>query len=70
MQLFEYKDHTIYPTPLFQKETSCWKIHLTIRYKDNVMVFENDDILFTKPEAVFYSIKYGKDLIDRGIEFR
>jgi len=70
MQLYEYKDHIIYPAPLFQKETRCWKIHLSIKYKDNVKVFENDDILFTKSEAVFYSIKYGKELIDRGIKFR
>lgn len=70
MQLFEYKDHTIYPTPFYHKETRCWKIHLTIRYKDNVKVFEKDDILFTEPEAVFYCIKYGKELIDCGLGFR
>ena len=69
MQLFEYKDHTIYPAPLFQKETAGWKVHLTIKHKDTVKVFENEDILFTKSEAVFYSIKYGKSLIDLGIEF-
>jgi len=69
MQLFEYKDHVIVPSPLFQKETECWKIHLTIMYKGQEKIFENDDILFTKPEAVFYSIKYGKSLIDNGIKF-
>jgi hypothetical protein len=69
MQVFEYKDHVIYPTPLFQRETESWKIHLTIKYRDEVKIFENDDILFTKPEAVFYCIKYGKALIDEGITF-
>ena len=69
MQLFEYKGCTIYPAPFFQKGTASWKVHLTIKYNGNVKVFENSAILFTKPEAVFYSIKYGKELIDQGIEF-
>jgi hypothetical protein len=69
MFLFEYKNYTIYPTPLFHKETASWQIHLTIKYKNIVKVFENEDILFTKPEAVFYCIKYGKELIDHGIKF-
>jgi hypothetical protein len=69
LQILEYKDCVIYPTPRLQVESGYWKIQLTIRYKNKVKLFSHDNIFSTKAEAVFHSIGYGKRLIDDGIEF-
>ena len=69
MHLFEYKGHIIYPTPRLQFETGYWKIQLTIRYKNNVKLFNHDNMFPTRSEAVFHSIGYGKELIDDEISF-
>jgi len=69
MHFLEYKNHIIYPTPRLQFGTGCWKIQLTIRYKNKVKLFNNDNIFSTRSEAVFHSIGYGKKLIDDEIDF-
>jgi len=69
MHFYEYKEHTIYPTPRILLDTGHWKIQLTIRYKNKLKIFTHDLQFNTQGEAVFHSISYGKKLIDEGIEF-
>ncbi len=69
MNFFEYKEHTIYPTPRIVMESGYWKIQMTIRYKNKIKLFSSDVMFGTKGEAVFHCISYGKRLIDDGIDF-
>jgi len=69
MKFYEYKEHTIYPTPRFNTESGNWKIQLTIRYKKNFKIFTYNITFNTKGEAVLNCINYGKKLIDDGIKF-
>ena len=68
MHSYEYKNHLIYPTPRLQIDSGYWKIELTIRHKDNIHTFYHENTFTTKGEAVFHCIRYGKKLIDEGIE--
>jgi len=67
MQFYEYKGHIIYPSPQSVVGSGYWKIELIIKYNNSIEKFSNDTIYFTKGEAVFHSIQYGKKLIDDGI---
>lgn len=69
MNFYEYKNHVIYPTPRIVMDTGCWRIQITIRYKDKIQRFSNDTMFSTKGEAVFHCINYGKKLIDEGVDF-
>ncbi len=69
MKFYEYKDHTIYPTPRFNTESGKWKIQLTIRHENKFRIFTQNLSFNTETEAVFNSIKYGKQLIDEGLDF-
>jgi hypothetical protein len=68
MHLFEYKSHIIYPTPRLQIETGYWKVQLTLRYRNSFKIFTQDSVFPTEGEAVYNSIKYGKELVDSGIK--
>jgi hypothetical protein len=67
MKLYEYKGYVIYPAPHLAGSYGYWKISLSIRYGETVKTYSNDSICFTKGEAVFNCIKYGKELIDNGV---
>jgi hypothetical protein len=69
MNFFEYKNHTIYPTPRLQIATGYWRVQLSIRHRHNIKIFSHENVFATKGEAVFHCITYGKKLIDDGIEF-
>ena len=69
MNYYEYKGHTIYPTPRLNIDSGYWRIQLTIRYKQSFRIFSRNNIFRSKGEAVFHCINYGKKLIDEGIEF-
>ena len=68
MTFYEYKGHTIYPTPRFNTVTNKWGIHLTIRCDNKFRIFTQDVSFNTSGEAVFNCINFGKKLIDEGIE--
>jgi hypothetical protein len=67
MQFYEYKGFIIYPTPQYIISTSCWKVELIIKYNNTVSKYNNDNKLYTKGEAYFHCIQFGKKLIDDGI---
>lgn len=67
MQFYEYKGYTIYPAPHFAVGTSCWRIEIVIKYNEKIKKYCNEKFFFTKGEAVFHSIQFGKNLIDQGI---
>lgn len=66
MQFYEYKGFTIYPAPKFVVGTCHWRIELAIKHNNTLQKYTTEDIYFTKGEAVFHSIQYGKKLIDDG----
>ena len=68
MTFYEYKGHTIYPTPRFNTVSNTWGIHLTIRHDNKFKIFTQDVSFNTNGEAVFNCINYAKKLIDEGIE--
>ena len=65
-----HEDHTIYPTPRFNENSGCWRIQLTIRYKDSCKRFNSSDAYNTREEAESKCINYGKELINEGIDFK
>ena len=67
MQLYEYNGYTIYPTPRLAVGYGYWKVELTIRCGRTIKEYSSDNTFFTKGEAVFNCIRYGKELIDDGI---
>ncbi len=67
MQFYEYKGYTIYPAPQFVPRSGSWKIELLIKYDNVVKKYGNERVFFTKGEAVFHAIQFGRDLIDQGI---
>jgi hypothetical protein len=67
MQFYEYKGYTIYPTPHFAVESSCWSIGIVIKYNNVLKKYSNDNFFLTEGEAVFHSIQYGRSIIDQGI---
>jgi len=67
MQFYEYKGYSIYPTPRLVVGSGSWRIELIIKYNNSVEKYRNDTIYFTKGEAVFHAIQFGKKLIDDGI---
>ena len=66
MQFYEYKGYTIYPAPQYADRSSSWRTELVIKYANTFKKYSTDDIYSTKGEAVFHSIRYGKELIDNG----
>jgi hypothetical protein len=68
MTFYEYKGHTIYPTPRYNTESGKWRVHLTIRYNSKCNIFTDDVWSNTNAEAVFNCINYGKKLIDDGVD--
>ncbi len=66
MQFFEYKGYTIYPLPRLLGVTGCWMINLIIKHGKVIKNFSKQDFFPTQGEAVFHSLHYGKQLIDRG----
>jgi hypothetical protein len=70
MQFYEYKGYIICPAPCLIVESGYWNIELTIRHNNVIDKFSKDCICFTKGEAIFQSICYGKKLIDDGMVLR
>ena len=66
MQFYEYKGYTIYPAPQFADRFGSWKVELVIKYANTLKKYSTDIVCLTKGEAVFHSIRYGKELIDNG----
>ncbi len=66
MQFYEYKGFVIYPTPQLSGP-GFWKVELVIKHDNKIKKYGDDTKLFTKGEAVFHSIQYGKKMIDDGI---
>ncbi len=66
MQFYEYKGYTIYPAPQFSDRSSGWRVELVIKYANSFKKYSSEKVYFTKGEAVFHSIHYGKELIDNG----
>lgn len=66
MQFYEYKDYTIYPAPQYDEKSFSWRVELVIMYVNTYKKYTGEGIYFTKGEAVFHSIRYGKQLIDNG----
>ena len=67
MQFYEYKGYTIYPAPHFVVGSGRWRTEIVIKYGTIVKKYGDDKFFFTKGEAVFHSIQFGKTLIDQGI---
>lgn len=67
MQSYEHKGYMIYPITHLLVESGYWNIEIVIKYNDIIKTYANDSIFFTKGEAVFHSIQFGKTLIDQGI---
>ncbi len=67
MQFYEYRGFTIYPAPQFIAGSGRWKVDVIVKYNNVIKKYGNDDVCFTKGEAVFHSIQYGRKLIDQGI---
>ena len=67
MQFYEYKGFVIYPVPEPVAGPGCWKVELIIKHDNKIRKYGDEKKLFTKGEAVFHSIQYGKKLIDDGI---
>ncbi len=68
MLFYDYKDFTIYPAPRLIRDSGRWKIELTLRHGAFNRNYRGDEEFATEGEAVFNCIKYGKKLIDDGIE--
>ena len=66
MQFYEYKGYVIYPTPHLVVGSGHWKIELLVKYNNSIEKYSNENIYFTKGEAVFHAIQFGKKLIDDG----
>ncbi len=66
MQIYEYKGYTIYPAPQFADRSNSWRVELVIKYANSFKKFSNENVYLTKGEAVFHSIRCGKELIDNG----
>ena len=69
MLYYDYKNHTIYPTPRFNTASGKWKLQLTIRYKADFRLFTTDITVDSERKAVIDCISYGKTLIDEGSLF-
>lgn len=65
MQFFEYKGYTIYPVPRLLGVTGSWMINLIIKNGNATKNFSKQAYFPTQGEAVFHSMHYGKQLIDR-----
>lgn len=67
MQIYEYKDCVIYPTPRYVGGTREWKTEVMIKYHNEIRKYGTDKRFSTEAEAVFNSIQFGKQLIDQGM---
>ena len=68
MLFYDYKGYTIYPIPHLVAGSGRWKIELTLRHYALARDYSYDEEFNSEGEAVFNCIKYGKQLIDEGIE--
>lgn len=64
---YEYKGYAIYPAPYYVVRSSCWRLVIAIKHNNVIKEYCNDKFFFTKGEAVYHSIQFGKKLIDDGI---
>ena len=68
MLFYDYKGYTIYAAPRLVAGSGRWKIELTLRHHALASDYSYDEDFNSEGEAVFNCIKYGKQLIDEGIE--
>lgn len=66
MQFYDYKGYVIYPAPVMEIESGCWKVEVKIRHGESLSSYSTETIFSTKGEAVFHALHYGKRLIDDG----
>jgi hypothetical protein len=66
MQFYEYRGYTIYPVPHLLFGSGNWSIDIIINHHISTNTYRNGDSYSTKGEAVYHSIQYGKELIDKG----
>ena len=67
MQIYEHNGYSICPTPHLVVATGSWKCGIVIKYNNKMKKYCNETVCFTKGEAVFHAIQFGKTLIDQGI---
>ena len=68
MQAYEYKGFMINPNPRLSFASDCWMICLTISRNGREKSFSIENSFVTRAQAAFYSIHYGKKIIDGEID--